>query len=282
VELAALDDRVVEHLGDGAAQGLGPVDHHQDRPRDLQAALTQPDQHVSDHAGVLGRALGQGERDLGAVDRDAEGDHTGVLGHPDAVDQQRHQVQAGQVGGEQLGQGMLGPGDEPTRDRRLGGPRSGGRNSGADRFQPRRVAATGQLGQHPLQRQLAEQLGGGECLVGRHCHLAGAVGRTDPGPAHPHPATAQGHLARLGAMAHCGPLRDVAALGADQPGDVLGEHGLEHLQASPHGQGQQPLAGSAGQLGHRDGHRLRQLRYGVVDRGGGLGILWHGGPLLVE
>jgi hypothetical protein len=42
-------------------------------------------------------------RDLGAVDGDAEGDHAGVLGHPDAVDQQRHQVQAGQVGGQQLG-----------------------------------------------------------------------------------------------------------------------------------------------------------------------------------
>jgi hypothetical protein len=64
----------------------------------------------------------KGERELGAVDGDAQGDHTGVLGHPDAVHQQRHQIEGGQVLGEQLGQGVLGPGDEPARDRRLGGP----------------------------------------------------------------------------------------------------------------------------------------------------------------
>jgi hypothetical protein len=74
----------------------------------------------------------------------------------------------------------------------------------------------------------------------------------------------------------------VAAFGADQPDDVLLQHGLQHLQAGSHGQGQQPLAGGAGQFGHRDGHPLRQLRCGVIERGGALGILRHGGPLLVE
>jgi hypothetical protein len=44
------------------------------------------------HRGVLGRALGQGERDLGAVDGDAERDHAGVVGDADPVDQERHQV----------------------------------------------------------------------------------------------------------------------------------------------------------------------------------------------
>jgi hypothetical protein len=76
-----------------------------------------------------------------------------VLGHPDPVDQQRHQVQAGQVGGEQLSQGVLGRGHEPAPDRRPGGPRRRPFNVGADRFQPGRVAAGGQLGQHPLHRQ---------------------------------------------------------------------------------------------------------------------------------
>jgi hypothetical protein len=103
VELAALDDRVVEHLGHRAAQRLGAVDHHQDRPGSVQAAVAQPGQQVPDHGGVLGRALGQGQRDLGAVQGDAQRDHAGVLGHADAVDQQRDQVQAGQVGGQQLG-----------------------------------------------------------------------------------------------------------------------------------------------------------------------------------
>jgi hypothetical protein len=125
VELAALDDGVVEHLGDGAARRLGVVDHDQDRPGDLQPRLPQADQQVTHHRGVLGGAFGQSQGDLGAVDGDAQGDHTAVVGHPDAVHQERHQVEAGQVLGEQLGQGVLGSGDESARDRRLGGPRSG-------------------------------------------------------------------------------------------------------------------------------------------------------------
>jgi hypothetical protein len=44
----------------------------------------------------------------------------------------------------------------------------------------------------------------------------------------------------------------MAALGPDQPGEVLGEHGLQRLQAGPHRQGEQPLAGGAGKLGGRD------------------------------
>jgi hypothetical protein len=43
----------------------------------------------------------------------------------------------------------------------------------------------------------------------------------------------------------------VATLGTNQPGDVLGQQRLEHLQARAHGQGEQPLAGGAGQLGNR-------------------------------
>jgi hypothetical protein len=36
-------------------------------------------------------------------------------------------------------------------------------------------------------------------------------------------------------MAHRHPGRVVAALGADQPGDVLGQQDLKHLQAGPNG-----------------------------------------------
>jgi dihydroorotate dehydrogenase (fumarate) len=70
VELAALNDRMVEHVVDRAAQRLGAVEHGQDRPGDGQPAVAQPDQQVGDHGGVLGRALGQGEGNLGAVDGD--------------------------------------------------------------------------------------------------------------------------------------------------------------------------------------------------------------------
>jgi hypothetical protein len=116
VQLAALDDRVVEHVADRTAQRLGAVEHHQQRPGDLQAAVTQPGEQVTHDGGVLGRALGQPQGDLGAVDGDAQGDHAAVLGDPDAVDHERHQVQPRQVGGQQLGQGPLGRGDEPARD----------------------------------------------------------------------------------------------------------------------------------------------------------------------
>jgi hypothetical protein len=173
VELAALDDRVVEHLGDGAAQRLGAVDHHQDRSGDLKATLAQPNQQVADDSGVLGGALGQGKRDLGAVDGDAEGDHAGVLSHPDAVHHDRDQVQAGQLLSEQLGQGVLGLGDEPARDRRLGGPRSGGRNPGADRLQPAwcgdttawRVSAPGRAGPTAQWRRITDSWGTGSSPV---------------------------------------------------------------------------------------------------------------------
>jgi hypothetical protein len=95
VELAALDDRVVEHVQHRAAQRFGAVDHHQDRPSHVQPAVAEPGQHVGDHGGILGGALGQGQRDLGAVDGDAQGDHAGVVGHPDPVHHERDQVQPG-------------------------------------------------------------------------------------------------------------------------------------------------------------------------------------------
>jgi hypothetical protein len=74
----------------------------------------------------------------------------------------------------------------------------------------------------------------------------------------------------------------VATLGTNQPGDVLGQQRLQHLQARAHRQGEQALAGGAGQLGNRQRHLLGQLELGVVGGGGAVGILRHGGPLLVE
>jgi hypothetical protein len=82
-----------------------------------------------------------------------------VLGHADAVNQQRHQVQASQIPGEQVGQGVLGGGDEPARDRRLRRPHGGGLDAGADRFQAGLITARGELGEHPLQGELVQQLG---------------------------------------------------------------------------------------------------------------------------
>ena len=105
---------MVEHLGHGAAQRLGAIDHDQQRAGDVQPAVAQADQQVGDHGGVLGGAFGQGERDLGAVQGDPQRDHTAVVGHPDPVHQQRHQVQGRQLLSEQLSQGVLGAGHEPA------------------------------------------------------------------------------------------------------------------------------------------------------------------------
>jgi hypothetical protein len=173
---------------------------------------------------------------------------------------------------------VLGPGDEPARDRRLGGPRGGALDVRADGFQPNPIAARRQLGQHPLQRQLIQQLGRGERLVGRHRQLPGAVRGPDPRSTDPHSAAAQGHLAGFGAVPHGGTAGVVAALGADQPGDVLSEQGLQHLQAGPHRQRAQALAGGLGKLSDRDGHLLGQHKLGTVSSGGAVGILRHGGP----
>jgi hypothetical protein len=83
-------------------------------------------------------------------------------------------------------------------------------------------------------------------------------------------------------VSHRRPLGVVAALGADQAGDILGQQSLQHLQAGPNGQGQQALTGGAGQLGNGDGHRLGQLELHTLSGTGAVGILRHGGPLLVE
>jgi hypothetical protein len=99
----------------------------------------------------------------------------------------------------------------------------------ADGLQPCWVSAGGQFGEHPFQGELIQQLGRGERLIGRHWNLTGPVGGADSGAADPHPTAAEGHLAGLAAMAHRRPIRVVAALGADQPGDVLLEHDLQHF-----------------------------------------------------
>jgi hypothetical protein len=64
-----------------------------------------------------------------------------VLGDPDAVEHERNQVEAGQVGGEQLRQGVLGGGDEPAGNRRPGGSGRRMLDLAAHRLQPVPVAA---------------------------------------------------------------------------------------------------------------------------------------------
>jgi hypothetical protein len=101
VDLTPGDHRVVEHTGHRRSQRLRPVDDDEDRAADIQAALAQPDEQVGDHGGVLGVALDQRERVLGAVDIDAQRDYEHVLAEVHPVAHQRDQVQLVQRGGEQ-------------------------------------------------------------------------------------------------------------------------------------------------------------------------------------
>ena len=127
---------------------------------------------------------------------------------------------SGQVRGEQVGQRRLGA--RPRTDARppTSTCRSPSARPGADRLEPGAVAAGRQLGHHPLQRHAVEQLGRREQLIGRHRHLAGAVGGADPRPADRHPPPAQGDRAVLGAVTDRGPARVVTALRSGQPVDV--------------------------------------------------------------
>ena len=68
-------------------------------------------------------------------------------------------------------------------------------------------------------------------------------------------------------MAHRGPVRVVAALGADQPVDVGGEELAEHAQAGPDGEREQPFPGGAGELGEGDGDLLGQHQLMVGGQG---------------
>ena len=62
---ASLDgDLVAEHLPDGFAQGLGPVNHEEEPLLDVEAAVDEVGQQRGRHCRVLGRAVPQAEREL--------------------------------------------------------------------------------------------------------------------------------------------------------------------------------------------------------------------------
>jgi hypothetical protein len=279
-----MDDRLVEDVLDCAGQRLGPVEDGQDGLGDIQAALAQPGDQTGDQGGVLGRALLHRQRILRAVDADAQGHRTGVLAEVHPVHHEGDQVQVIEPTAHQLGERGLGGGDEPARYCRL--RRRGGtalhRLPGG--LQPAGVAARRQPGEHPLQRQLAEDLGGGKQVIAGQVQLAGPVSGPHPRPDHRDAAPAQGHRPGLAAVPVPGPARVVLAARPAQPPGVLGEHGGHHLHPRAHGQGQQALLRRLGYLGHRHDHLLRHgnLNRCRVSLGTAAVLLVgvaHGGPL---
>ena len=83
----------------------------------------------------------------------------------DRVDHEHAQIQPGQVRAQQPDQGRLGLGDELSGHRRLRRAPRGLHHLIPDRFQPDRVAAGRQPGEHFLPRQPPEELGAAEQLI---------------------------------------------------------------------------------------------------------------------
>jgi hypothetical protein len=59
----------------------------------------------------------------------------------------------------------------------------------------------------------------------------------------------------------------VATLGADQPVDLSLKQAPQDAQASPHSEGEEALAGGAGQLGERDRDLFGQHQLSVGGQG---------------
>ena len=298
VLFAPSDHRVVEDGLDRRWERGGPVDDEQRRLGHVQAPVTQPHEEALHDRRVLGVALHEGEGVLGPVDVDAERNHAQMLGKRDPVDHDRHQVELGEVGRHELGERRLGHGHEPARHRRLGHRAGLGRDRRAHGLEADLVAARRELRHHPGQRLSPEQLGRRRQLVGRQVHLGGVVCGAQSGPADRHPATPEGDHPVVAPMAHGGPVRIVAALGARQRRGLGLQDGVDHLHPRTHREGEQALLELAGEIG--DGHgdgvrqcdgRLMGVAHGVGPRllrrgapgagaaGRGLVVLVHGGPL---
>ena len=241
---------------DRAGQGLGSVEHGEDGPGDVQAAVAQPGDQVGDQGRVLRRALLHRQRALDPLDVDAERDDAGVLAEVHPVDHQRDQVQVIEAAGHQLAERGLGRGNEPARHRRLRRSRCHLLHGLPGGLQPGWVAARRQPGQHLLHGHPAQDLGRGEQVIAGQVQLPGPVGCPDPGPGHRQAPPAQGDRPFPGAVPVPSPVRIVLAVRPAQPSGVLGEHGGHHLEARADSQGEQALLRRLGDLGHRHDHLL--------------------------
>ena len=175
---------------------------------------------------VLGVAEPQPDRDLGAVGGDDQGRHAALAGHFDAVDHHDGHVQGRQVAGHELGQGGLGGLLPAPRDRRPPGAFCLVVYLSGERLGHIGVAAGGHPGQHPLGRELVEQVLGAEdgpavqrYFLAVDASGPGAARRSAGGPQHDRPGG--------GAVPVSRPLRQPGVLGADAAGELV-FHDLVH------------------------------------------------------
>jgi hypothetical protein len=272
---------MVEHLGHGAAQRLGAVEHDQQRAGDVQPAVAQPNQHLGDQGGVRGGALGQSEGTLVP---------SRVI--PRATTQQ--------CSATRIPSPAAPPAPASTAQRpavRPGRARSGPRT---DATPPtwRSPSWPGRPGCRPVPARPGR--GGSTAWPASAPPPAAPAGRWRRTPDRSAPAAhrcrrrsgpAVGAPAPGGRPRSPGPARchdgPRSAPGGGGPWRrPAGRHPRPPWPAAPpgrpHRQGQPSLTGGAGQFGHGHGHPLGQVIQGLVGGGSALGILRHGGPLLVE
>jgi len=112
--LAALDQRTLaEGVEDHPAQGLGSVDHHQDRAIRMEPSFDQIFQQRLARSCVFGRAFPQAQGVFFAAAIDAHRGQHHVLGEVHPVDQQRDQLEPTQLASHQFGQPALRTDHEP-------------------------------------------------------------------------------------------------------------------------------------------------------------------------
>jgi hypothetical protein len=137
--------------------------------------------------------------------------------------------------------------------------------SRSDRLLRAPVAASRDAGEHPLQHRPRQRITVGEVLVGRQLHLRAAVGTPHPRPLDRDPAATERHLARLVAVTHRCPLRNVLALRAHNLDDLFLEQLGQHPEPNADAQGEQPLLRRPHQLAKRLLHPRRQRQLLVSD-----------------
>ena len=158
-----------------------------------------------------------------------------------------------EAAGVQLGEPLGRRIHKPARHRRLRRGLGGLLDVVADGFERDRVAARGDPREHARHDALGQLVGGRERRVGLEWYLTlrGVVAcdGAHPRAAHRHAAATQRHAGRLAAVAVHAALGVVAALGADQFGDLGGHQLGQHLQADSRGCREQALAHVRGERG---------------------------------
>ena len=115
-------------------------------------------------------------------------------------------------------------------------------------------------------------------LVHRKPELPGTVGCPDPGAFHADPATTKGDLAGLVAVANRAAIRVVAALWADDLGDLLFHQLGQDAEPNAHRERQKALSRDSDKRSKRLLDAWWQWAFGVHAGLTGRYLVLHGGP----